>query len=194
MKSPPTVCVVGKKKSGKTTTVVGLVRELVSRGYRVMTAKHGHGFQFDTPGTDSYGHRHAAGSSRVLMAGPEHFAVMGDWPKGGEQELETLVAEHLSDADVVVAEGFKASSVPRIEVFRRSAHEQPHYGSDATKDGLYLAVLTDVRDFDASVPVFDVDDPERFRILADLVERQLIKPSDGKATGRRTSKEEAACS
>jgi molybdopterin-guanine dinucleotide biosynthesis protein B len=70
MRDPPIVCVIGKKKSGKTTTVVGLVRELASRGYRVMTAKHGHHFEVDTAGTDSYRHRREAGAARVVLAGP----------------------------------------------------------------------------------------------------------------------------
>jgi molybdopterin-guanine dinucleotide biosynthesis protein B len=167
---PPTICVVGKKKSGKTLTTVGLVRELAQRGHRVMTAKHGHHFRLDTEGTDSWRHRHEAGAERVVVAGPDELAVMGLWGEGGEEPLERLVERHLHDAGVVVAEGFKTSSFPRVEVFRRAAHELPLYGCDPVADGLYLAVVTDVADFEAHVPVLDVDDPLRFIVLADLVE------------------------
>jgi molybdopterin-guanine dinucleotide biosynthesis protein B len=171
--TPPVVCVVGKKKSGKTSIVVGLVSELSRRGHRVMTAKHGHRFELDTQGTDSWRHRHEAGAHRVVMAGPEQIAVMGEWPVS-EEPLETLVQRFLFDADIVVAEGFKKSGAPRIEVYRRAAHDEPLYGEDAERDGAYLAVLTDVADFDAHVPVMDIDDPQRFVALADLIETQFL--------------------
>jgi len=183
--APAVVCVVGKKKSGKTTTVVGLVRELVDRGYRVMTAKHGHNFELDTAGTDSWRHRREAGSARVVLAGPAKVAVMGDWDEGGEEELETLVSKYLSDADIVIAEGFKQSSAARIEVFRRATHEEPIYGRDPIADALYIGVLTDSPDFEASVPVLDVDDPGRFLWLADLVEERLLGADTGDSGATR---------
>lgn len=172
--SPPAICVIGRKKSGKTTTAVGLIAELAGRGYRVMSAKHGHGFELDTPGTDSFRHRHEGGAHRVVMAGPEQVAVMGGWGSGGELPLEELVARWLSDADVVVAEGFKTSGAPKVEVHRAAAHPDALYGRDPARDATYLAVLTDVAGFEAHVPVLDVDAPERFRVLADLVERRLL--------------------
>jgi molybdopterin-guanine dinucleotide biosynthesis adapter protein len=171
---PCVVCVVGKKKSGKTTTVVGLVRELTLRGYCVMTAKHGHGFQLDTMGTDSWRHRHEAGAARVVMAGPEQVAVMGEWDERGEQELESLVSRYLSDADIVIAEGFKQSAAPRVEVFRRAQHAEPIYGTDPRADALYVAILTDTPGLEAAVPTLAADDPERFRRVASLIEEQLL--------------------
>ncbi|MGD8318910.1 MAG: molybdopterin-guanine dinucleotide biosynthesis protein B [Gemmatimonadota bacterium] len=173
---PLTVAVIGKKKSGKTTTAVGLVRALVERGHRVMTAKHGHGFELDHAGTDSWRHRLEGGAHRVVMAGPEQVAVMGGWDDAGEMALEELVQRYLSDADIVVAEGFKTSTVPKIEVFRRSAHAEPIYGADPGGDGTYVAILTDVPDFQAHVPVLDVDAPGRFTILADMVEGLMASP------------------
>lgn len=172
---PAMVCIVGKKKSGKTTTTVGLVRELAARGHRVMTAKHGHRFELDREGTDSWRHQVDGGALRVVMAGPEQMAVMGAWEEGGERPLEELVSRYLSDADVVVAEGFKTSSAAKIEVFRRATHDAPLYGSDPTLDRGYIAILTDVPNFEAHVPVLDVDEPGRFVRLADLVENRLLK-------------------
>ena len=171
---PAIVCIVGKKKSGKTTTTVGLVRELIARGRRVMTAKHGHRFELDVRNTDSWRHREEGGASRVVMAGPEQMAVMGGWEEGGERPLEELVGRFLSDAEIVVAEGFKTSSAAKVEVFRRATHAEPLYGSDPGLDGGYIAILTDVPGFRAHVPVLDVDDPGRFARLADLVEEHLL--------------------
>ncbi|MHB1222486.1 MAG: molybdopterin-guanine dinucleotide biosynthesis protein B [Gemmatimonadaceae bacterium] len=165
---------IGKKKSGKTTTTVGLVRELVSRGHRVMTAKHGHGFELDAEGTDSYRHRHDGGAHRVVMAGPSQVAVMGNWGASGELPLAELAARYLADADIVVAEGFKAAPFLKIEVFRRAAHEHPLYGQDPAADAAYLTILTDQVGLKAHVPVLDVDDPDRFVRLADLLEATLL--------------------
>lgn len=176
---PPIVCVIGKKKSGKTTTTVGLVRELVARGHRVMTAKHGHGFELDTEGTDSFRHRHDGGADRVVMAGPEQMAVVGGWGASGELALDDLVARYLADADVVVAEGFKTARAPSIEVYRHTVHEHPLYGHDPAGDAAYLAVLTDVAGFDAHVPVLDINAPGRFAALADLIEATLLPPKGG---------------
>ena len=170
---PTVVCVIGKKRSGKTTTVVGLVAELARRGHEVMTVKHGHGFDLDREGSDSWKHRHLGGASRVVLAGPDEFAVMGRWSGGddGEQPLEALVRRHLGDADIVIAEGFKASGCPRIEVFRRAAHATPILGGPLGGSAeRYVAVLTDDPAFRAPCPVLDVDDPDRFSRLADLVE------------------------
>ncbi len=172
--APSVVCVIGKRKSGKTVTAVGLMRELSARGLRVMAAKHGHDFLMDAEGKDSWRHRVVAGAHRVVVAGPDQCAVIGDWPEGGERSLEELVALHLSDADIVVAEGFRMSSAPKIEVFRRAAHARAIYGSTPDIDETYLAILTDVPDFSAHVPLMSVDDPGRFAWLADLVEEHVL--------------------
>lgn len=174
-RAPFVVCVIGKKKSGKTTTCVGLIRELARRGHRVMSAKHGHGFELDADGTDSWRHRHEGGAHRVAMAGPDQVAVMGGWDTRGEQPLEALVREYLHDAGIVVAEGFKTSSFPKIEVYRRAAHEEPLYGRDPDRDRGYLAILTDVSEFAAHVPVMDLEDDTRFTRLADLIESNLFQ-------------------
>jgi molybdopterin-guanine dinucleotide biosynthesis protein B len=171
--APFVLCVIGKKKSGKTTTCVGLIRELARRGHRVMSAKHGHGFELDAEGTDSWRHRHEGGADRVAMAGRDQVAVMGGWDARGEQPLEALVRQYLHDAGIVVAEGFKTSSFPKIEVYRRVAHEEPLYGQDPERDQQYLAILTDVNDFAAHVPVMNLEDDTRFTRLADLIESNL---------------------
>jgi molybdopterin-guanine dinucleotide biosynthesis protein B len=55
--TPPMISIVGRKHSGKTTLVVKLVGELVRRGHRVTTIKHGsHTFNLDPATTDTYRH------------------------------------------------------------------------------------------------------------------------------------------
>jgi len=162
---PPIVCVIGLKDSGKTSTAVALTGELVRRGLRVFTVKHGHRFEIDTEGTDSWRLRHEAG--------PEDLAVMGRWGREGEPGLEELVRRFAAGADIVVVEGFKSERMPKIEVFRTDAHPEPLYGSGRVADEDYLAVVTDA-ELALEVPVIPLGAPELAGLLADLVEERLL--------------------
>ena len=171
---PPIISVIGLKDSGKTSTAVALVGELVRRGRRVMVVKHGHHFRFDAEGTDSWRLRHDAKAERVVLAGPEEFAVMGGWPLEGEADLHTLVRDFAADAEIVVVEGFKGERVPKIEVFRTGAHAAPLYGSGRVADEDYLAIVTDQAEWTGEVPRVALDDACLGAMLADLVEKALL--------------------
>lgn len=163
---PPIVCVIGRKNSGKTTLVVRLVAELSARGYRIMTVKHGHAFDFDRAGTDSWRHRHEGGSVRVAMVSPHEVSVVGAWGDGGEPPLGTVVDRYLPDADIVIAEGFKHGSMPVIEVHRSALHDAPLYTAISNPD--YVALVTDAP-VDAAFPVLASDDPDLAAALASLI-------------------------
>jgi molybdopterin-guanine dinucleotide biosynthesis adapter protein len=182
-KPPPMVCVVGKKKAGKTTTVLKLVAALRARGHRVMTIKHGHHFDLDRVGTDSYRHRVDAGAERVVAAGPGQLAVMGSWPAGTEAGPAELAARYLADADVVVVEGFNLEPLAKIEIFRRSAHRSSLWNPDHPAAHEFIAAVSDDEAFLQAVPfpAFDADDPALGDRLAALVERVVM--------GRETSGE-----
>lgn len=169
------VCIVGKKKSGKTTTVIRLVAELKRRGHRVMTIKHGHHFDLDRKGTDSFRHRVDGGAERVVLAGPDQFAVLGSWPRDEEVGPRELAARHLPEADIVVVEGFKGERLPKIEVFRRAAHEAPVWDPDRDDAAEYIGAVSDDAEYRRRVPfpTLAMDDPELTIRLADLVERAL---------------------
>ena len=170
------VSVVGKKKSGKTTTVVALVAELRRRGHRVMTIKHGHRFDLDREGTDSHRHLHEAGAERVVVAGAEQLALMGTWPGGRDATAAELASRYLADADIVVVEGFKAERMPHVEVYRRAVHATPVWDPDHETAGDYIAGVTDDADYAARVPfpTFDAADPDLAVRLADLVEARVM--------------------
>jgi molybdopterin-guanine dinucleotide biosynthesis protein MobB len=173
MARPPMVAVIGKKHSGKTTVTVRLAAELHRRGHRVMTIKHGsHTFNIDPATTDTYRHYHEGQAERVAMAAPDKFALIVRW--GEELTPEEIAARHMSDADIVVCEGFKRSRLPKIEVFREAAHRTPLYDptDDAARD--YVALVADTAIAQASVPVIRLDDPTWIDVLADLVERRIM--------------------
>lgn len=173
---PPVLCVTGKKDSGKTTVVVRLIAELARRGYRVMSAKHGHGFDLDRPGTDSWRHRHEGGAARVAMAGPDQMAIVGAWGDGGEPPLSDIVHRYLADADIVIAEGFKREPLPTIEVYRAAAHTEPVYRAGSEAAARYLAMATDAA-ITAPFPVLPLGDPALAERLADLIEARFLSTS-----------------
>ena len=173
MARPPMVAVIGKKHSGKTTVTVRLAAELHRRGHRVMTIKHGaHTFNIDPATTDTYRHYHEGQAERVAMAAPDKFALIVRWSE--ELSPEEIAARHMSDADVVVCEGFKRSRLPKIEVFREAAHRSPLYdpADDSAHD--YVAIVADTTIAGAAVPVIPLDEASWPEALADLVERRIM--------------------
>jgi molybdopterin-guanine dinucleotide biosynthesis protein MobB len=173
---PPVVAVVGWKDAGKTTVAVKLVGALRERGLRVVALKHGHRFEIDTPGTDSWRLRHEGGAARVVLAGPDEAAVMGDWGPAGEPSLAELVRRHAADADVVVAEGWKREPVPAIEVRRAGpAGERPELARGESDDlRRFLAVVAAGPGGASEPPRLDPDDPALGARLAALVVARLL--------------------
>jgi molybdopterin-guanine dinucleotide biosynthesis protein B len=168
MPEPRLVSVVGKKNSGKTTLVVALVRELVRRGHRVMTIKHGaHAFEMDQKGRDTWRHMHEGGAERVVMETPgSRILIANTDAEAGPRELAT---KFLGDAHFVVVEGFKKADLPKIEVYRRSVHPQPLYDPAAPEASQYIALVTDATDFRAAIPVLRFSDTNWLYRLVDLV-------------------------
>jgi molybdopterin-guanine dinucleotide biosynthesis protein MobB len=176
--APPLISVAGWKDVGKTSVAVGLVRELRARGYRVMALKHGHHFRLDTPGTDSHRLRHESGADRVLLAGPDEMALMGHWGDRGEPRVAQLAARYLSDADVVVVEGWKREPLPAIEISRGGVGGRDPLWKPGSSDGdrFIARVIRGDPEVEAVAgpPVFDADDAELFPGLAQLVEERVI--------------------
>ena len=177
MPRPPMVAIVGKKNSGKTTLTVRLAAELGRRGHRVMTIKHGsHTFNIDPESTDTYRHYHEGKAERVAMAAPDKFALVMRWD--AELGPEEIAERYMSDADVVICEGFKMSRLPRIEIFRRAVHAAPLYEATEHASAEYLAVVTDVPSLSLPFPVLSLDDGEWLNRLASLVEQRIIRRTD----------------
>lgn len=173
MSRPPMVAVIGRKHSGKTTLAVRLTAELGRRGHRVMTIKHGsHTFNIDPSTTDTYRHFHEGGAERVAMAAPDKFALVSRWAE--EIGPEEIAERYMADADVVVCEGFKASGLPKIEVYRQAAHPEPLYDAGLPAARQYLAIVTDRDDFSAGIPVLRLGAADWLDSLATLVERRIL--------------------
>ena len=166
--------VIGFKDSGKTSVAVGLISALERRGRQVMAIKHGHRFEVDTPGTDSWRLRHEGGARRVVLAGPEDMVVMGGWGSTGEPSVKEVVNRFVSDAEIVVVEGYQTSNLPKIEVYRTAAPPEPFYQPDLPGSEQFLALVTDAPEIEVPIPVLDLNAPDLSDQLADLVESRLL--------------------
>lgn len=138
MRTQKILGIVGWKNSGKTTLVEALVREMTARGLRISTVKHAHhAFEIDVPGKDSHRHREA-GAHEVIVASGQRWALMHELKAAPEPPLGELLAK-LAPCDLVLVEGFKQSTHPKIEVARFRREE----GLIADQDAAVVAVATD---------------------------------------------------
>ena len=174
MRPPPMLAIVGTKKHGKTTVLVQLAAELKRRGHRVMTIKHGtHTFNVDPSTTDTYRHYHEGEADRVAMVSPDKFALVERWSE--ERTPESIAESYMADADIVLCEGFKASALPRVEVFRLAVGGKPLFDATASSAVHYRAILTDDPVFDAgAVSVIRFSNTAWLSELAALVERGVM--------------------
>ncbi|HEX6537185.1 MAG TPA: molybdopterin-guanine dinucleotide biosynthesis protein B [Gemmatimonadaceae bacterium] len=174
------VAIVGGKHQGKTTLVARLAAELRRRGHRVMTIKHGsHTFNIDPATTDTYRHYHEGMAEKVAMVSPDKFALVERWSE--ERSPEEIAARHMADADVVLCEGFKRSTLPRIEIFRSETGARPLYDPDSETAAHYLAMVTDLStlpfppaSLTGDLTLIHLTDPAWLSTVADLVEQRVM--------------------
>jgi len=144
--------VVGWKNAGKTGLMERLVTEITGRGFSVSTVKHAHhSFDVDHAGKDSFRHR-AAGATEVLLASRNRFALMHELREADEPGLAELLAR-LSPVDLVLIEGYKNETHPKIEAHRAAAGN-PLIAPD---DPTVRAVASDTP-LSLGDPVFDLND------------------------------------
>ncbi len=145
--------IIGRKDQGKTTLVVHLVEHFTAQGLRVSTIKHAHaGFEVDHEGRDSFAHR-TAGAGQVLVSSPRRWALMSELRGAPEPELTDLLPK-LDPADLVLVEGYKRSTHPKIEVYRGGRGEPPL----ALENPTIRAIAGDAGAHQVDQPVLSLDD------------------------------------
>jgi molybdopterin-guanine dinucleotide biosynthesis protein B len=166
----PVVSLVGKSGVGKTTALERIIGELKKRGYKVGTIKHDtHGFELDKPGKDSW--RHArAGSDVVVISGPRKMALVRQLER--ELPLDKVV-EMMGDLDLILTEGYKTGSKPKIEVTRMER------GTELLCEAEELIGLLTDHDVEMPVPQFALDDAAG---VVDLLESAYLRrPEEGES-------------
>jgi molybdopterin-guanine dinucleotide biosynthesis protein B len=110
----PLIAIVGKSGSGKTVIMEKLIAEFKARGYRVGAIKHAHQMvELDAPGKDTWRYSQA-GSDAAVVSSPSRITIFKNLDREPSLEETALL---LGDGyDLILAEGFKKSRVPKIEV------------------------------------------------------------------------------
>ena len=161
---PPVISIVGRSKSGKTTFIEKLVAELKSRGYRVATCKHApEGVDLNDRGKDNWRHLNA-GSEVTVVSSSEKMVLIK--PVQRDPSLDEVVRLFSEDHDIVLAEGFKQSSAPKIEVHRQEV------GPPLSSVRKRIAIATD-EPLEIKARQLSLEDIPGF---ADLLEEGFIKP------------------
>lgn len=137
---------------------------LKAAGYRVAAVKHdAHRFEIDHPGKDSYRFQ-AAGADTTVISSREKTAVVLHHRE--EIPLEAILSRFVEGVDIILAEGYKASRFPKIEVHREATGEPL---LDPPPPGL-IAVATDER-VDTAVPQFDI---HNCACLLELIQKKYL--------------------
>ena len=143
----------GWSGSGKTTLVEQVIAALGARGLAVSLVKHAHhSFDIDHAGKDSWRHRQA-GCREVMVSSGQRWSLTHELRGAPEATLDELLAQ-LAPCDIVLVEGFKRASIPKVGVWRRVVTEPLLHPDDPH----IVAVATDGR-LDTTLPQLDINDP-----------------------------------
>lgn len=164
----PIISIVGKSESGKTTLLESLIAELKERGYKVAIVKHSHhADDLDTATKDTWRFTRA-GSEISAINSLDHLAIYRKMDMYFDpQEINDYI---LWDYDLILTEGFKGSSYPKIEVHRSEQGEDL-----LTEPGQLLAVVTD-KPVALDIPQFSRED---IKGIADLIENLITQQNRG---------------
>ena len=161
---PPVLAFIGKPNCGKTTLIEKLIPALADKGVRVGTIKHHHGeIQMDTPGKDTWRHKQA-GAQVVLLSSPVGIGLVQDTVE--DTPVEDLVSRYFQDVHLVIAEGYKWTTLPKIEVFRSTVYDEPMQEPGET----LIATVSDVK-IRQGLPCFGYDDID---LLVEFILEKII--------------------
>lgn len=161
VQGPPVISICGVKNSGKTTLLRHVIPLLKKEQLKIAAIKHdGHDFVPDVPGTDSFSLR-GAGADGIAVYSSERFQIIRNQPN---PSLVSMLGT-FRDMDLILLEGAKYSSYPKIEIVRSDVSPSPV--SDLST---LLAVCTDMELNLYGVRAIAIDD---YQAVADLILRYI---------------------
>ncbi len=116
----PVISFVGRHNSGKTTVLTRVIEKLQLMGIKSAVIKHSH--HMLTPDDSDSGKLFAAGAQQVYLSTPHETLI---YCREEEKSLETIIAQVIHPVDIVLLEGYKQSSYPKVEVIRSDVDPQP---------------------------------------------------------------------
>ena len=165
----PIIAIVGKSGAGKTLIMEKLITEFKARGYCVGAVKHSHqAVELDAPGKDTWRFSQA-GSDAVVVSSPSRITIFKNLDR--EPSLEQTVLLLGDSYDIILADGFKTTRTPKIEVCPTGKTEDM-----VCSESDLRAVISDGR-LSVKIPVFGRGEIVK---VADFIEHELMAamPSD----------------
>ena len=139
--------------TGKTTLLEALLPKLLQKGVRVAMIKHAHhNFDIDTPGKDSFRLR-KAGANPMLISSNFRNAMMTETHNAPPSFYQLLERIHSDSVDLLLVEGFKDETFPKIELNRKTL-KKPWLFKD---DPNIIALACDSHP-DTDLPLLDIND------------------------------------
>jgi molybdopterin-guanine dinucleotide biosynthesis protein B len=102
---------VGPSGSGKTELICRLLGWFGAQGLKVAVLKHSHKAASGDDGKDT-GKFRRAGAQTVALAAPGLLQITRSFP--GDPPLATVLAALIPTADLILVEGYKTSSLPKM--------------------------------------------------------------------------------
>ena len=152
--------------TGKTTLIKDVVMILKKSNYSVSVIKHAHhNFDIDQPGKDSYEIR-KSGAENMLISSENRWALMHENMNNDELTLIDLInlLEKIK-YDLILVEGFKAESFPKIELYRAEISKDRELLSSSDKNVVAIATEQKTK-LETSLPVLDINNPQN---IADFI-------------------------
>ncbi|UCH31723.1 MAG: molybdopterin-guanine dinucleotide biosynthesis protein B [Candidatus Bathyarchaeota archaeon] len=114
---PPIIAVIGVSKSGKTTIIEHLIRNLAKKNLRIGTIKHVHNprHSLDLKGKDSWRHSQA-GAKIVVCTSPKEIALFKKRENSRENIDEILQLFENEPVDLLLIEGFQSQVIQRSDI------------------------------------------------------------------------------
>ena len=116
------IAIVGPSGSGKTELLCRLLDWFARQGLRVAVLKHTHHHDLGDRGKDTWRFRQA-GARAVALAGPGLLQITRTYPE--EPHLAAALAELAPGVDLILVEGYKSGSLPKIVVLNPEIKESP---------------------------------------------------------------------
>ncbi len=116
------IAIVGPSGSGKTELICRLLDWFARQGLRVAVLKHTHHHDLGDRGKDTWRFRQA-GARVVALAGPGLLQITRTYPE--EPHLAAALTELAEGVDLILVEGYKSGSLPKIVVVNPDIKESP---------------------------------------------------------------------
>jgi molybdopterin-guanine dinucleotide biosynthesis adapter protein len=170
----PVISIVSTKSgAGKTTLIEGIIRDLKSKNYKVGILKHDvQKFQIDYPGKDSYRFTEA-GADSVVIDSPSKLAMIQNIYR--EKSIDEIL-QLFNNENIIIVEGFKNNSYPKIEVHRKETDSSLLCKSPQFDYTNIIAVASD-EVLDMDIPVLSIDDTF---MISRFIENTFLKAKEVK--------------